>query len=181
MTQHVPEERLAIYVSGDVEASGIREHLQICERCGQIAAELEQTCSLLASVGDEPAAEDLAEVRRRVLGRLKRRQRPVWAWSTAAAVATGVALACFLEYPAEPPLPAAPQIAAVPPALQEAAAQQPPERRPQPGRAGPTRVAPGIRSVALVNQPDGPPLIKIATTDPRVLILLASDERTKTE
>jgi hypothetical protein len=42
-------------------------------------------------------------------------------------------------------------------------------------------VAPGIRSVALVRQPDGPPIIKIATTDPHVLILLTSDERTKTE
>ncbi|MGH9625332.1 MAG: anti-sigma factor family protein [Bryobacteraceae bacterium] len=181
MKQHVPEERLALYVSGDLEASGIREHLQTCERCRNIAAELEQTCSLLASVADEPAAENLAEVRRLVLGRLRRPRRAVWTWSAAAALAAGVALACFLEYPAEPPLPAAPQIAAVPAAPQEIAAQEPPERRPQPRRADPTAVAPGIRSVALVSQPDGPPLIKIATTDPHVTILLASDERTKPE
>jgi anti-sigma factor RsiW len=134
MTQHVPEERLALYVSGDLNAAEIREHLQSCEHCRTLATELERTCSLLASVANEPAAEDLAEVRGRVLSRLKPRRPPVWAWSAAAALAAGVALACFLEYPAEPPLPAAPQIAAVPPILQEAVAQEPPQRRPQPGR-----------------------------------------------
>lgn len=187
MSQHVPEERLALYVSGDLEASDIQEHLESCEQCRTIATELEQTCSLLASVAGEPAVEDLAEVRRRVLGRLKRRGRTVWAWSAAVGAAAAVALICFLEYPAEPPLPAAPQIATAPPALQEAVVQEPTKRRSQPGRARLTghknqaAVAPGIRSVALVNQPTGPPLIKIATTDPHVLILLASDERTETE
>lgn len=184
MNPHVPEERLALYVTGDLEAGEterIYAHLEACVDCRAVAAEFGQTCSLLSGAPDEPEPETLEETRRAVLGRLQRRRNGrAWKWALGAATAAAaIALACLTAYRPEPaPIaPPAPQIAAIPPAPRQLAAAQPARIRHRVHR----RPAPGIRSVALIDQPHGAPLIKIATTDPNVVILLASDERMKPE
>lgn len=186
MKQHVPEKRLALYVTGDLEAGEIERiggHLNLCEDCPATVAELEETLSIVATVADEPQSEALLEVRNQVLSRLKQRQglfQP-WKWAAGAAAVAAIALVCFVGYRPAVQLPAvpAPQIETIVPALHSgiAAVRQPVPARHRTHR----RPAPGIQSVTLIDQPDSAPLIKIATTDPNVVILLASDERTKSE
>lgn len=185
MTQHVPEERLALYVTDDLDAGEIarvRKHLETCADCREAAAALEEICLMLGGIAGEPEPEDLTGVRSRVLSRLNHGRRKVWGWAAAAAAV--VALIGFSEYcnEPEPSLPAPPQVAAIPLVSSAFTASSPSagnwrERRLQAERPA----QPGIKAVALISQPKGPPLIKISTTDPHVLILLASDERIRTE
>lgn len=186
MTQHVPEEQLALYVSGDLNTAEIREHLEVCSDCRGVAAELEQVCSVLGGATDEPAQEQLAEVRRSVRARLGKRHAHVWQWGAAAAAAAALVICFFAGYRTAP----LQQIAMTPPAAPalSIAATKPDKDAYASGSVSADRklrkrvaVRPGIKSLALVAQSQGPPWIKITTTDPHVLILLASDERTKTE
>ncbi|MGH9611071.1 MAG: anti-sigma factor family protein, partial [Bryobacteraceae bacterium] len=113
MKQHVPEERLALYVSGDMNTDEIREHLEVCTDCRGVVAELEQVCAMLGGIADEPEQEQLAEVRRRVRARFGKRHAHVWQWGAAATAAVAAVLViCFAGYRTAPP----PSVAMAPPA-----------------------------------------------------------------
>jgi hypothetical protein len=179
-SEHIREERLALCASGDL--SDIEQHLSGCAVCQQVLAEFEQTRELLANSRCEPAEEDLQEVRTRVMSRLEKQARTEHRlrWSAGVAAAAAIfALCLFHLNPSQPTtvsLPSAPR-RPMPPATEQIARSAPDAKRKT------IHVhcveTPGLRSVALIARADGTSLIKMTTTDPNVVILLPSEERTK--
>jgi hypothetical protein len=174
MTRHPCEEELALYSSGDLEAGDVRSiaaHVRGCAECRECVGQFQQVAGMLASGAGEPSAEDLLDVRQRVMlaleGTRKRRVGFEWAAAVAALAALVVLLPHRERRPAEiSSVPA--RIAAVPVPAPVPTAVPIVRRRPR-------LRAPGLRSVVLVTRPGEEPLIKIATTNPNVVILLQPD------
>ena len=177
MSSHPSEEAVALYASGDLEAgelNSIAEHVRDCAGCRECVARFQQVAGVLASDAGEPSAEDLLDVRQRVMRTLEstRRQRISFRWAAAvAALAALVVLLRHREHPAAeihsvPATVATVRAPAPAPAVKAAAVVVRHRARLR---------APGLRSVALVTRRGEEPLIKIATTDPKVVILLQPD------
>ena len=138
---------------------------------------------LLEQDWPEPAEEDVRALHEAVMLRVRRQRarRHGLRWLTAGAVAAFAAF-CVLQTGRTPEIKQTqerPVVAAVEMPIVKLPPLQPISARftPLPHR----RPTPGLRSVALITPPNGPPLIKLITTDPNVVILLPSDEASSTE
>ena len=185
---HVSEERLALYAGSDLsrdEARGVEEHLRSCAACRASLAEFQHDRAVLLSNLREPAAEELIDVRRRVLSQLEKERRATgnWIWAAAAAVAA-IVVAFFLfpwqqsrrvvhRAPAITSYLRAPYRQIARPTIPNLAATV------EPRRASRKELAPGLRTVSLLSERDGPPILKITTSDPEVVILWQVNGRTQ--
>src|ERR1700746_2021011 len=81
MMEHVREERLALYASGDLaprEDSGLGAHLRSFWQCQRVLADFRNTRSFIESSLRDPEPEDLTQLRDRIATRLQQRSR----WQT---------------------------------------------------------------------------------------------------
>ena len=174
MSGHVSENRLALYASGDLpvsEAARVAGHLRDCMQCrGALGAFEEARSFLIASAGD-PDPRDLHEIRQRVASRLRiARPEKGWAFGFAGIAAAIILLVFGIGHQRKttnevnvvaqlPPPPVPAPVIRIVPATHRAV------RKP---RAG-------LRSVALITRTDKPPLIRMTTADPSVVILWESN------
>jgi hypothetical protein len=189
MNGHVSEEVLALYVSGDLphdQNTVIGEHLSSCGQCRTSLSEFNQAQSLLTEAFREPVRDDLAELRQRITDRVRSRgsSQKQWIWWLSGAAAMVLLLFLGVHRPAEvvyrPPVNTAAHVTKpqnLVPALPEP--HPSPRARAEMVRVKRRRVAPGIRSVVLITRADQPPVIRISTSDPNVIILWQSDEGTE--
>jgi hypothetical protein len=188
MNRHISEEMLALYLSGDLphdQNTAIGEHLSSCGECRTSLSEFNQAQSLLAEAFREPVWDDLMELRQRIADRVRaRRSTQQWIWWLSGAAAMVLFLFLGVHRPSEVAY-RVPVNTAAHVTKPRNLAPVPPEPHPSPRtRAEMVRVkrrpvAPGIRSVALITRADQPPVIRISTTDPNVIILWQSDEGTE--
>ena len=177
---HVSEERLALYAGSDLsrdEAGGVEEHLRSCAECRASLAEFRHDRAVLLSSLREPAAGELADVRRRLLLQLEEQRRATgnWMWTAAAAVAAVVIVLFFFPWqqsrkvfhpdPAITSYLRAPYRQIARPTIPNLAATV------EPRGASRKELAPGLRTVSLLSDRDGPPILKMTTSDPEVVIL----------
>lgn len=181
MMEHIREEQLALYSTGDLAPGSevaVTAHVQDCEMCRSAVSGFRETQSFLASALIDPAAGELVEVRERVNVRLRERRawHRRWAWPVGAAAALALILAGIERRPAVLPKP-------VVPVAQLASPEMPRLQIPRLVLHTPRvrhRDA-GLRSVDLVARADQPALIKMTTADPNVVILWQSNEGVKNE
>ncbi len=182
MMEHIGEERLALYATGDLtanETSAIASHVRDCESCQATVVGLHDAQSFVASALIDPSVDELAEVRERVSAKLRKRRRWVgWAAAAAAAVVALILIGVENKPTSVPePIPPVAQMKSpeVPhleiPQLQTAVLHRPHVRH----------KAAGIRSVDLIARADQPALIKMTTADPNVVIIWQSNEGVKNE
>ena len=182
MMEHIHEEQLALYATGDlapgIEAA-VAAHVQGCESCQATVAGFRATQSLLVSALIEPAADELVEVRERVSTRLRERRWWVgWTVAAAAAIALVTMFITFEHKPTVVPKPAS-IVTYVP--VYRIAPKPPPMPAPVLHKPHVRHRDVGMRSVALVARADQPPVFRIATADPNVVILWQSNEGMKNE
>ncbi|MGA8027338.1 MAG: zf-HC2 domain-containing protein [Bryobacteraceae bacterium] len=190
MSDHPRQEQLALYLTHDLSAPESRRvaaHLENCPACLECLADFERAQETLKGVWPEPSGEDLTEVRQRVMRGRRRREAFGIRWILAMSAAAVVALICLFQlvWPSVAHYPAVtearPRIAiSAEPKTPAPAVVKPPET----ARIVPHRRSPGLRSVALITPLGEPPLIRMNTADPKVVILLQtgemqSDERTR--
>lgn len=187
---HISEERLALYAGGDLarsEADAVAQHLRCCAGCQTLLAEFRETGSILDSAFGEPLQKDLFEVRERVVNRLRKRKQAVHLWRWSAVTAAAAVMAAVLLFPSKP----SPQKIVNVPAVTTAYLQIHYEPLAQismpnlnadlrPARSRHSHPAPGLRSVSLIAERDGPPILKMTTSDPNVVIFWHLNERTRT-
>jgi anti-sigma factor ChrR (cupin superfamily) len=178
VTSHPREEEVALYSTGELDESerrAIAEHVAVCRECRECLAQFREMEHLLKSAAAEPSERELLEVRQGVAQALEgtRKRRVGFEW--ASAIAALITLIVLLGYQqrVDKVIPPAPKIAVVhAPAIASApsisAQRVLARRRPR---------APGWRSIALVTPPGEEPFIRIATADPKVIILLPPDAR----
>ena len=188
MTNHVQENQLALYSSGDLDSSQLKHlelHIAHCQSCRDRLAEFRHLQTIFSSLRAEPSPSDVQDVRRRVMRAIQNESNPYrmvkWAPAAAAAIA-----AILLFQGNQKPVTRS----QVPPRL--AAVQHPEAPFPPSAPAHAVRAvrrihhrpAPGLRSIALLTSANHSPIMKITTSDPNVIILLppdsSSDERTQT-
>jgi anti-sigma factor RsiW len=184
---HLSEERLALHAGSDLawdQTGAVEEHLRNCAECRASLAQFRNDRAVLLDSLREPAADELLDVRRRVLQRLEGQRPPRrdWIWGTAAVAAIVVAMMLFPSHSSRRKITADPATASylrvpyhqvVQPSLPNIPADV--DSR----RASRHRLEPGLRSVALLSQRDGPPILKMTTSDPEVVILWQLTERTR--
>lgn len=106
MKYHLNEQRLALYVRGDLFGADHRaaaRHLDACADCRAALADFSRSYELLAGSFDEPALDELAAVRGAVSARIQAWSRsPIWRmWTTvgaAAVVAVVISLANLRQH-----------------------------------------------------------------------------------
>lgn len=163
------EERIALYIEGDLPAGQATEaerHLAECAECREFAATLKGDLSILRAAHSEPIeAARFAAVRARVLDRIQRQRRPAWwlPWVAVPLAAAAMLFVTFRPRPVEPlpvalSLPPAPQIQPVEPAAEPTAPPAPPRR--------PRRIRPKLNP----RRPPEPLMVKLVTDDPNVVI-----------
>lgn len=171
-TEHIPIEQLALYWSRDLggDSRAIETHLAHCGACRTALEELDRCQRLLARCGPEPSEQDRLALHNSVLSKIQSQpRRPrIWVWGTAAAAAA-LMLLLFRAFTREPrqsaDLPRSSFVAV----LQPIRLTLPlPPRMAVPHRA----IRSGLRSVALITRSDAPPIVKMTTSDPKVVILL---------
>lgn len=187
ITGHISEEHLALYLTGDVavaDSRAIRAHVEECAACRETVEEFERTRELLRGAWEEIAEEDLQDVRAGVMARVRgQAAASSWRMWCAGAAAACLALFCGLylgtRQPEEHGLvqPNESALAIVPP--NQPKLLLPPVERVARARTGHHRAAAGMRSVALIAQASGPPVIRLSTADPNVVIFLTPEERSE--
>ncbi len=186
MMDHVNDGNLALYSTGDLEATQlelIAGHLADCAECRDRLAEFETLHGVFSSFRIEPTSDDLREFRLRTMRAIQspQRHRGIWKWAPAAAAVFAVVLLIPGNHtPVAEKHPVRPNFVAVRHAPQlEAHVHVTPVVH-----SIHHRRAAGLKSVALLTAADHEPTIKIMTADPNVIILLPPDfsphERTAT-
>jgi hypothetical protein len=171
MDNHPREDALALYSTADLderELTSIAEHVRSCAECRLSVGQFQQIAAMLPGVAGEPSPGDLLDVRQRVMRALERTRKQRIRWQWAPAVAALVALFVLLSHKERPMAeihPIAARVATVHATLPAQKAVPIVRRRRRLG-------APGLRSIALVMRPGEEPVIEIATSDPKVVILL---------
>ena len=181
------EERIALYMGGDleaVEAVAVERHLAECAGCQLFASGMRESLALLHDAhAQEPGEAAYAAVRARVLGELERRPARRWIFGLAVTAVAAALIGLVWMRPAkqvtvarhESPAPAqavaprpapAPMIAAQP-------AVVPVVRRARHRRAPVSAPAPVVRAAA----PAKPLVVKMVTDDPDVVIYWITDTR----
>lgn len=184
MSKHVSQDRLALYAGGDLsirEANAVADHLSGCAECRTALAEFEEMRNLVTSSCREPELLDLYEVRERVNSRLAAAEgRKHWMWGLAGAAAMASVLVSLFIIRQQPQKSDPVQLAAQPPSP----LMLPPPRLtelPIMHRGAMPHLKPGVRSVALITRAEEPPLIRMTTTDPNVVILWQSNKEEENE
>jgi anti-sigma factor RsiW len=163
------EERIALYVGGDLTADerlAVEDHLRACSACAELARELEEDRTRLASRPPETAEVDFAAMRREIRRKIDR-PRWIWKWiAAAAAVLLAVGVASMLR---RAPVKQAPirLVAAQKEVAAVIAAPQP---------KGPV-VRPRVRRASAPEQSASTVQIRLATRDPNVTIILLHETR----
>jgi anti-sigma factor RsiW len=185
MSKHVSEDRLALYLSGDLpvrEANGVADHLRNCADCQASLTAFEEMRNLLGCSQAEPELCDLYEVRQRVTSQLvSQATAKRWVWGVAGGMIGVAALLVLLFAVREPPrrtdgvqlvaqLPLRVTLPA--PRLIEIATLHRHVTRTRPA---------GLRSVALITRANEPALIRMKTADPNVVILWESNKEGENE
>ncbi|HEY1341088.1 MAG TPA: anti-sigma factor [Bryobacteraceae bacterium] len=176
------EERIALYLGGDLDAAegaDVERHLAECVGCQVFASGMKDTLALLRDVHrEEIAPAHFTAVRARVLDRLAGGRKRSWVWGLAAAAALAVVLALAIAprgvrqpqhvavvTPAPPPPP--PRVEAQ--IVRAKVAPRPrPRRRVAMAKAGPKVQAPPAAE---------PLVVKMETSDPNVIIYWQVDSR----
>jgi anti-sigma factor RsiW len=168
------EERIARYVGGDLtpgEVAAIEQHLRACVDCAELVRGLEEDREWLASRPPEIAEVDFAAMRREIRREIARPRR-AWKWlAVAAAIVLAVGLATSLRR-----TPAPPRIVPAP-VVEQAVA---PNTNRSLTVAAQKRVLKRRRVQAprlVLQQPDSPVEIRIATRDPNVTIILLHESK----
>jgi anti-sigma factor RsiW len=185
---HVSEERLALYAGSDLsrdEARGVEQHLRSCAECRASLAEYQHDRAVLLSSLTEPAANELGDVRRCLLLQLEEQSRATGNWMWAAAVAVAAIVVAMFLFPwqqsrrAVHPDPAITSYLCAPyrqiarptiPNLATVVASR---------RVSRNELTPGLRTVSLLSERDRPPILKMTTSDPEVVILWQLNGRTQ--
>ena len=189
MSDHAPEEQLALYLTRDLpgqELQRVAAHLENCATCQQSLGDFERSQRAMASFWPEPSGRDLAEVRQHIMRRLRRRKVSANGWILAMPAVAGVALICFFQF-VRSPAPHSPVVGTRAGMAVTAEAKIPkplPVRTVSAARIIRHRPSPAVRSIALITPVGESPLIRMNTADPNVVILLQtgemqSDERTQ--
>ena len=179
---HIDERVLALLDSGDLDARTAAEaelHLRQCPSCKALSAAFVSSAQWLRALGADPEANELAALAEGALAKITARRPQRGLWLAAPGVAAAIVLGALLftlqqsnpvavppriaQVPAPPATqatPAAPKIAKVDPGFKSVRAKT---------RARPDRLR--LESVSLISQKDGPPILKMKTNDPNVVIL----------
>ena len=176
---HIREEKLALYARGDLcgeDCELVRAHLPECVECQRAITEFEYALAFLSGALPDPAAHDLAQVRTRLAERLAGQRGRQWTWWLAVATAA-IALVlltmnvqhCKSVAPERPSRVAQTEPTAN--ARMEHAVQPAPMRMAVAHRRPRAKRKEGLRAVALLARADRPPLLKMTTYDPKVVIL----------
>lgn len=178
---HIDERTLALFVSGDLDArtaADAEAHLSDCSSCKALLASFSASGRRLRSLSTAPDARELAALRAGTLSRIAARpRRRLWLAASGIAAALAVAAVLFasryLTRVAQPPV-----VAEIPPPPAEQAPGAVPKiAKVQPGvksiraKARMRSDRPQLESVSLISQKDGPPILKMKTNDPNVVIL----------
>jgi len=186
MSEHVGEERLALYLRGDLPEARSRtvmRHVETCPECRNTLADLSRSLELLAGSFEDPEPDDLAAMRSAVMEKIRTRPRGLGRWTWGLATAAGLTILVLLvrhgerqELPpvAQIPLPAAP-------AAPAAILRVPPVQAPKiyVARAPRKRREPGVRAARLFTEAGRPAILKMNTSDPNVVILWQLQENEK--
>jgi len=189
MNGHVREERLALYVRGDLAEADYRtvtRHVEGCPECGKTLADLSRSYDLLAESYEDPEPDALAEIRTAVLRQIRAQnrstRRALWHFATAAVGAIAILLASLLLWRS--------QREELPPVARIPRPGPPPAVLPTPPvqaatihitRAPRKRIEPGMRAATLVTEAGQPAILKMKTSDPNVVILWQLQENEKLE
>jgi anti-sigma factor RsiW len=178
----VTEEQLALYAGGDLsfdESSVVDQHLSGCARCNEILAAFHFTRQLLADAPVVPNDADLPDVRSGVLDRLRRRHRQTRCIQVAA-LAASLALVSvpFVHREHASPHPAPVPVASVRPPtvpVPEVHPSEPIRRaviKPVRLRQREAKARPELRAIAFEPGSGDKAMLKLATADPNVVILI---------
>lgn len=180
MTEHIADERLSLYATEDLvpeEQRSVAAHVEACAKCRTTVAEFRETQRFLNDSLADPGAADLLAVREGVSERLRQPRNAArrWAWGLAAAAAMLAFLIAALRFESHPAMPPRPSLAVARLAPPKEALSRPAEVPVSHTRHARHRDA-GIRSVALITRAHQPPVIKMTTADPNVVILWQSNQ-----
>jgi anti-sigma factor RsiW len=183
--KHISESQLALYAGDDLtgaEREVVAQHISVCGECRKSVERLSAAAGWMKRISPEPSESNLLHVQRRIYEAVERKQHAgkTMGALAAAAVLAIVAFAYLHHVPAN--APARQQPAAVSIARSGTVAKQLPQvaskslpRAPlvrtqrKPKKHG--FVRPGVTEMSVVAQNGGPPVIRMKTTDPNVVIL----------
>jgi cell division septation protein DedD len=181
MMEHIADEQLSLYAAGDLAAAErqlVAVHVEACSDCRNTVAEFREMHRFVSESLSDPETEDLLQVREGVAEKLQRRQSGLrrWPWGLAAVAAMLAFLIATLRFESHP--------AMAPEPVPTIAHLTPPEQAPlRPAEPAPVHTVrhvrhrdAGIRSVALITRANEPPVIKMTTADPNVVILWQSNQ-----
>src|SRR5579875_1351499 len=98
--EHIPEEQLALYPTGDLPAVALKDmkrHLEDCADCRATLEKFGLLQELLARSAPEPSENDLSEVRLAVIARIPKLAIRRKGWTVGAAAAAAIAAICLLQ------------------------------------------------------------------------------------
>lgn len=180
MTNHVQENQLALYSTGDLDSSQVKyqeQHIAHCPACRERLAEFEHLQAIFLSLRAEPPPSDVREVRTRVMQAIQNESKPhrILKWAPAAAAAIAVILLFRGNQSPATKNPVRPPVVAVEHAPEAASWPSAPVHAVRAARRIHHRPAAGLRSIALLTAANHEPIMKITTSDPNVIILLSPD------
>jgi hypothetical protein len=180
MKHHVNEERLALYVRGDLSAGdrrSVAQHVESCAECQSTLEDLSRSHELLISSFVDPTAAELAAVRSAVAWRIRTQsRRPAWRiWAVAASAIVAV-IFVLANFPLQTRVPQRPVTSTVPPVAIRISPLPPPLVR-----TARRRVVRRAPAVTLLTRAEQPAWLKINTSDPNVVILWQLNNNEKAE
>jgi len=191
MTIHVRAEHLALYAFGDLpaaDAGAVADHVNSCSECQNELAEFRDTQAFITASLRDPALEDLTIVRERLRSDLygRRDRETGWAWWLAGAAAVVGLLVVVFAFNDRTTVPqrARPAIAHA-----TSTGTAPIKRRAETAHVFNSAMVRkvrrdrdrGIRAVTLIARTDQPPIIRMTTVDPTVVILWESHAKVEHE
>lgn len=177
MKHQINEERLALFLRGDLSGAdrrAVAQHVATCAECQSALKDLSRSHELLISSFEDPTPAELTAVRSAVAWRIRTQsRRPAWRIGAvaASAVVAGILVLANLPLQTEaPPRPAAPPVAIrispPPPPIVRAARRRIVRRAPR---------------MTLLTRAEQPAWLKINTSDPNVVILWQLNDNEKAE
>ena len=179
---HIDERTLALLDSGELDAqmaADAESHLSECSPCKALSANFATSGQWLRSLRTEPDANELAALTTGTLSRMAVHHSQWKFWLAASGIAAAVVLGLLLIASrrltpvAQPPVmaqisrPHATQAAHASPNIAKAE----PVVRSVRAKVRARTDRPRLESVSLISQKDGPPILKMTTNDPNVVIL----------
>lgn len=180
MMEHIADERLSLYAMEDLtpeEQLFAAAHVETCAECRNRVVEFQETQHFLRQSLADPEAADLLAVWEGVSEGLRRPHNAArrWVWGLAGAAAMLALLIATLRFESHPAMAPKPALTVARLAPPKEAPSRPVEVPVLRTRHARHRDA-GIRSVALITRANQPPLIKMTTADPNVVILWQSNQ-----